>query len=200
VTVRYNTLISPEKEKTDPLLASVLPPSLVGRVQAGENNISFAVQSASISFIDIVEFTPWCGSLPAATVMATLNRMFKKFDECASRRATLTKMKCIGDCYMSAAGIFSEVNRPTFRAKEMVLFRLDGIAALTERNEDVNQALRIRVGVNTRGPLVGGVLGIGKPTFEIIRPAINLVQQMEHHRVPMAVHVSRAVCELIYGP
>jgi hypothetical protein len=62
-TVRYNTLIAEERGKSDALLASILPPSLVKRVQDGEKNISFAVQSASISFIDIVEFTPWCGSL-----------------------------------------------------------------------------------------------------------------------------------------
>jgi hypothetical protein len=40
---------------------------------------------------------------------------------------------------------------------------------------------------------------VGKPTFEILGPSINMVQQMEHHGVPMQVHVSRAVYELIYG-
>jgi class 3 adenylate cyclase len=55
------------------------------------------------------------------------------------------------------------------------------------------------VGVNTGGPIVVGVLGIGKPTFEILGPAINMAQQMEHHGVPMHVHVSRAVYELVYG-
>jgi class 3 adenylate cyclase len=59
--------------------------------------------------------------------------------------------------------------------------------------------LRIRVGVNSGGPIVAGVLGVGKPTFEILGPAINMAQQMEHHGVPMMVHVSRAVYELVYG-
>jgi class 3 adenylate cyclase len=198
-TVRYNTLIAAEQAKSDALLATILPPSLVKRVQAGEQNISFAVQSASISFIDIVEFTPWCGSLPAATVMSTLNLLFKKFDECVSERATMTKIKCIGDCYMSAGGIFSEMNQPGVHAKEMVSFGLAAIASIQELNREVNQTLRIRVGVNTGGPIVAGVLGVGKPTFEILGPAINMAQQMEHHGVPMQVHVSRAVYELVYG-
>jgi class 3 adenylate cyclase len=197
--VRYNTLIAAEQAKSDALLATILPPSLVARVQAGEKNISFAVQSASISFIDIVEFTPWCGSLPATTVMSTLNGLFKKFDELVGSRSTMTKIKCIGDCYMCAGGIFSEVNQPAVHAKEMVSFGLDAIEAIHELNEEVNQTLRIRVGVNTGGPIVAGVLGIGKPTFEILGPAINMAQQMEHHGVPMQVHVSRAVYELVYG-
>jgi class 3 adenylate cyclase len=198
-TVRYNTLISEERAKSDQLLESILPPSLVKRVQAGEKNISFAVQSASISFMDIVEFTPWCGSLPAATVMSTLNNLFKRFDECVGKRSTLTKIKCIGDCYVCAGGIFSEINQPAVHAKEMVSFGLDAIQAIEELDVELDQKLRIRVGVNTGGPIVAGVLGIGKPTFEILGPTINMAQQMEHHGVPMLVHVSRAVYELIYG-
>lgn len=38
-----------------------------------------------------------------------------------------------------------------------------------------------------------------RETFEILGPAINMAQQMEHHGVPMQVHISRSVYELIYG-
>jgi class 3 adenylate cyclase len=198
-TMRYNTLIAEERSKSDEMLASILPASLVKRVQDGEKNISFAVQTASISFIDIVEFTPWCGSLPAAVVMSTLNAMYKKFDECVANRATLTKIKCIGDCYVSAGGIFSEINQPAVHAKDMLSFGLDAIQSIEELNQEVGQQLRARVGMNTGGPIVAGVLGIGKPTFEILGPTINMAQQMEHHGVPMQVHISRAVYELVYG-
>jgi class 3 adenylate cyclase len=198
-TVRYNTLIAEERGKSDQMLASILPPSLVGRVQAGEKNISFAVQSASIAFLDIVEFTPWCGSLPAATVMSTLNELFKKFDECVGKRPILTKIKCIGDCYVCAGGIFSEINQPAVHAKEMVSFGLDAIQSIEDLDRELDQHLRMRAGVNTGGPIVAGVLGVGKPTFEILGPAINLAQQMEHHGVPMQVHCTRAVYELVYG-
>ena len=66
-------------------------------------------------------------------------------------------------------------------------------------NESLEQNLRIRVGVNAGGPIVAGVLGTDKPTFEIFGPAINMAQQMEHNGVPMQVHISRPVYELIYG-
>lgn len=197
--VNHNKLIAEERQKSDKLLGSILPPSLVVRVQAGEQNISFAVQSASVSFIDIVEFTPWCASNTAATVMATLNQLFKEFDARVAMRTTLTKIKCIGDCYMCAGGIFSEINQPAVHASEMIDFGLDAIQAIEELDEKTGQQLRIRVGVNTGGPIVAGVLGIGKPTFEILGPAINMAQQMEHHGVPMNVHISRPVYELTYG-
>ena len=198
-TVRYNTLIQEEKQKSDKLLGSILPASLVPRVQAGEKNISFAVQSATIVFMDIVSFTPWCGSLPAEKVMSTLNLLFMKNDNLVAKYPTMTKIKCIGDCYMAAGGVFAEVNQPAVHAKEVVNFGLDALDAISDLNKELNESLRIRVGVNTGGPIVAGVLGIGKPTFEILGPAINMAQQMEHHGVPSQVHVSRSVYELIYG-
>jgi transcriptional regulator with PAS, ATPase and Fis domain len=79
-TVMYQRLIEEEKSKSDKLLASILPANLLSRVQEGEKNISFSVQNVSVLFLDIVEFTPWCGSLPASTVMNTLNRIFVELD------------------------------------------------------------------------------------------------------------------------
>ncbi|OHT12145.1 Adenylate and Guanylate cyclase catalytic domain containing protein [Tritrichomonas foetus] len=197
--VMYNKLISDERAKSDQLLVSILPPKLVSRVQAEEKNISFAVQSVTITFIDIVSFTPWCGSLPAATVMKTLNMMFKEFDLLVSSHITMTKVKCIGDCYMAAGGIFAEINQPAQHARDVVEFGIGSIRAIEKLNKEINQNLQIRVGVNTGGPIVAGVLGTEKPTFEILGPTINMAQQMEHHGVPMFVHISRAVYELIYG-
>jgi len=198
-TATFNKLIADEKNKSDQLLASILPAKLVSRVQLGEKNISFAVQSATIVFIDIVSFTPWCGSLPANQVMSTLNLLFKEFDQLVANHPTMTKIKCIGDCYMAAGGIFSEVNQPSLHAKDCVEFGLEAIEAIGRINQKIGQNLMIRVGINTGGPIVAGVLGTEKPTFEIIGSAIVMAQQMEHHGVPMNVHISRSVYELIYG-
>ena len=197
--IRYNTLIQEERAKSDKLLSSILPADLVHRVQAGEKDISFSVQSASVMFVDIVEFTPWCASNTGAMVMSTLNALFKEFDSRLSKYSTLTKIKCIGDCYMAAGGIFSEVNQPTVHATEMVDFGLSVIEAVGVINKNLGLTLRVRAGVNTGGPVVAGVLGVGKPTFEILGPTINMAQQMEHHGVPMQVHISRPVYEYIYG-
>ncbi|KAK8897352.1 hypothetical protein M9Y10_015294 [Tritrichomonas musculus] len=195
----YNTLILEEKQNSDKLLSTILPPSLVGRVQEGEKNISFSVQSASILFSDIVNFTPWCGSLPAQTVMSTLNILFKRFDSILDTKPTMTKIKCIGDCYMAAGGIFAELNQPAVHAREVVSFGLQSTREIQQINEEINQNLKIRIGVNTGGPIVAGVLGIGKPTFEILGPAINRAQQMEQNGFPMKVHISISVYELICG-
>lgn len=196
---RYNRLIRDERAKSEALLSTILPPSLVRRVESGEKNISFAVQQATISFMDIVSFTPWCGANEATKVMMTLNLLFKKLDEAMGMYPSMTKIKCIGDCYMAASGIFCEISQPSENAKDVVSFGLDSIQCIKDLDRELGEELQIRVGVNSGGPIVAGVLGIGKPTFEILGPAINMAQQMEHHGIPMNVHISRSVYELIYG-
>jgi len=195
----FHKLIKDEKEKSDTMLAAILPPKLVTRVQQGEKNISFAVQSATIIFIDIVGFTPWCGSLPAHSVMSTLNTLFTEFDQILSNHSTMTKIKCIGDCYLAAGGLFADVNQPAVHAKDVVDFAFDAMDALEKVNQKINQKLKIRLGIHTGGPIVAGVLGTEKPTFEILGPTIVMAQQMEHHGIPMKIHISRSVYELIYG-
>jgi class 3 adenylate cyclase/PAS domain-containing protein len=196
--VASNKLLREEGVKSENLLLMILPPIIVKKLQSGEKNISFSVKSASILFLDIVSFTPWCGSHEAAYVMGTLNRMFLEFDRLIKQYDRLTKIKCIGDCYMCAGGLFDEVNQPQIHAQQMISFGLDMIHALQLLNIDLSETLRMRVGVNTGGPIVAGVLGIDKPTFDILGPAICLAAAMEHHGVPMCVHIPQHCYDLVY--
>ena len=131
--------------------------------------------------------------------MNTLNLIFKEFDALLAQHKTLSKIKCIGDCYMAAGGIFDDTSNPAQHAKDMVSFCSHSILKIAELDGTLNEQLRIRAGINTGGPIVAGVSGTEKPMFEILGPTINMAQQMEHHGVPMMVHISRPVYELIYG-
>jgi len=197
--VFYDQLICDERKKSDQLLETILPKRLVGRVIGGEKNISLTVKSSSIVFIDIVEFTPWCSSLPASQVMKTLNQIFREFDHIIQSKPTMTKIKCIGDCYMAAGGLLVDVNQPATHAKEAIEFGLEAIQVIHSINKEHNYNMAIRVGTHTGGPIVAGVIGTDKPTFEIFGPSIKIAQQMEHHGVPMKIQITRAVYELIYG-
>jgi len=197
--VIYNQLIQDEKQKSDKMLYSILPPVFVKSLQSGQNNSGFLVQNASVVFIDIVGFTPWCASLTANQVMSTLNIIFREFDSIILQYPSMIKVKCIGDCYMAAGGIFNDVNNSTTHAKEAVQFGLSAIEAIKRINMENKLDIKIRIGIHSGGPIVVGVIGTKKPTFEILGPIISMAQQMEHHGVPMNVHISRGVYELIFS-
>jgi class 3 adenylate cyclase/PAS domain-containing protein len=196
--VAADKLLREEGLKSEKLLLMILPPIIVKKLQGGEKNISFSVKSASILFLDIVSFTPWCGSHEAAYIMGTLNRMFLEYDRLIKQYDRLTKIKCIGDCYMCAGGLFDEFNQPQIHAEQMISFGLDMIHALQLLNIELSETLQMRVGVNTGGPIVAGVLGIDKPTFDILGPPICLAAAMEHHGMPMAVHIPQHCYDLVY--
>jgi class 3 adenylate cyclase/PAS domain-containing protein len=190
-------LLKEEGVKSENLLLMILPPIIVNKLQNGEQNISFSVNSASILFLDIVSFTPWCGAHEAAYIMGTLNRMFLEYDRLIKHHDRLTKIKCIGDCYMCAGGLFDEINQPRVHASQMITFGLEMIHALQLLNIELSETMRMRVGINTGGPIVAGVIGIEKPTFDILGPAICLAAAMEHHGVPMAVHIPQHCYDLV---
>jgi class 3 adenylate cyclase len=141
---RCSGLVAEEHMRSDELHKTTLPESLVPRVRAGEQNIFFSVSSASIIFSDIVCFTPWCAKLPAQAVMATLNDLFMRLDEKLARKPTMTKIKCIGDCYMATGGIFSLKN-----PEEAATFGTEATQAMRGPGADRDESLEIRVGVNT---------------------------------------------------
>ncbi|GMO19694.1 MAG: hypothetical protein Ta2E_10730 [Mycoplasmoidaceae bacterium] len=197
--IRYNNLIEAELERSNNLLTEILPPQLVDRVKSGEKNISFSVQSCSVVFLDIVEFTPWCGSTESSTIMTTLNHFYHKLDQHIKSTSTMIRVKLIGDCYMAAGGIFQEQNQPVVHAQEAVNFGLEAISIVKSLNQEKNMNLKIRVGIHTGGPIVAGVIGLGKPTFEILGPTILIAHEMEHQGDSMQVQISHDVYQLIYG-
>jgi class 3 adenylate cyclase len=131
--------------------------------------------------------------------MSTLNLIFRYLDGIISKLSTMERIKLIGDCYVAGGGIFSEPNVPTVHAKEAVTFGLKALEKIQRVNIEKNMNLRIRVGIHTGGPIIAVVIGLGKPTFEILVPAVVMAQQMGHSGVPMCVQMSRSVYELING-
>jgi PAS domain S-box-containing protein len=196
--IAASTLLREEGIKSEKLLLMILPPVIVTKLRSGIKNLSFAVKSASILFLDIVSFTPWCGAHEASYVMSILNRMFLEYDRLIKRHDRLMKIKCIGDCYMCAGGIFDELDQPHIHAGQMVSFGLDMIHALQLLNIELTETLRIRVGVNTGGPIVAGVIGTETPTFDILGPPIALAAAMESRGTPMCVHIPQHCYNLIY--
>jgi class 3 adenylate cyclase len=125
--------------------------------------------------------------------------MFLEFDRIIKTYDRMTKVKCIGDCYMCAGGLFDKRHQPAIHALQTVSFGLDIIRALQLLNIEIGENLRIRVGVNTGGPIVAGVLGIDKPVFDILGPAICFAAMMEQRGVPMNVHIPQHCFDLISG-
>ncbi|EAY14793.1 Adenylate and Guanylate cyclase catalytic domain containing protein [Trichomonas vaginalis G3] len=186
------------KAKSEKLLYQILPKDIVIRLNRGETDISFTIKSATIFFVDIVKFSAYTALLTPTDIMANLSLVFATYDQIVSQYDLITKIKLIGDDYMAAAGLFmKEDDDPKKHAEQAVRCCIQISKALDEINAKLNASLEVRIGCNSGGPLIGGVLGTDKPTFDIIGDPINVAARLQSTDVPGNVQISGETKELI---
>ena len=186
------------KAKSEKLLYQILPKDVVRRLNSGEKDITYTIPHATVIFIDIVKFSEYSSNLTPQEIMRNLSLVFARFDETIAKYPSMIKIKLIGDVYMAAGGLFGKPeDPPNYHAEETVKFGLECITQMEEINVKLNSSLEVRVGVNTGGPLLGGILGTDKPVFDIIGDTINVASRLQSTDIPCHVQISKATQELL---
>ncbi|KAK8871827.1 hypothetical protein M9Y10_007570 [Tritrichomonas musculus] len=186
------------KAQSENLLFQILPRHIVAKLNSGEKDVSFTVQSASIIFTDVVKFSEYASGLSPQEIMGSLSIMFAAFDSSAKKYDLITKIKLIGDIYMAAGGLFSDDEVPAKSHAEQVLnFGVDCLNELEDVNIKLNANLQLRVGINTSGPILAGVLGTDKPVFDIIGDPINIAARLQTTDIPGKIQIAKSTYELI---
>lgn len=180
-------LLQAEQARSERLLHNILPEPIAARLGAGEGVIADGAADVTVLFADIVGFTPISERLAPARVVALLNQVFSAFDDLADRWE-LEKIKTIGDAYMVVGGL--PVPRPdhTEAVAAMALAMLETISSLT----NVPEQLNLRIGID-RGPVVAGVIGKRKFSYDLWGDTVNTASRMESHGEPGRIHVTEHV-------
>jgi class 3 adenylate cyclase len=179
------------KAESDVLLLNVLPRSIADRLKHGERVIADHYEAVTVLFADIVDFTPFAAHETPARVVAVLNEIFSRFDTLAELHG-LEKIKTIGDAYMVVAGIPEP--RPDHAAVvlEMALAMQAGVEGL---EQSPGRPIRIRIGIAT-GPVVAGVIGHRKFSYDLWGDAVNLASRMESTGVAGMIQVAGSTWQL----
>lgn len=127
--------------------------------------------AASILFADAVEFTPKAAKWAPLELVDLLNDVFQCFDGLVEK-CDVEKIKTIGDCYVVASGVPRARPDP---ATALVDLALDMQAAVNERKFG-GRELSFRIGINS-GPVVAGVIGRKKFTYDLWGEAVNLASR-----------------------
>ncbi|EAY20872.1 Adenylate and Guanylate cyclase catalytic domain containing protein [Trichomonas vaginalis G3] len=197
--MRQKEAVEVAKKKSDDLLLKILPPDIIRRINKGEKDITMVVPSASVIFIDICQFSTYMATLSAQQCMSNLNAVFTAYDKILADLPLITKIKLIGDDYMAAAGLFSPDEPPKSHAIQTITFGLRVLDAIEELNEQLNASLMVRIGVNSGGPIIAGVLGTDKPLFDIIGDTINVAARLQSTDIPGNVQISKGTYEIVAG-
>ncbi len=181
-----------EQERSEALIKNVLPSSIAERLKVATGSIADHVESASILFADVVDFTPLAQRLSPAEVVGTLDQLFSHFDTLVERHG-LEKIKTIGDCYMAAAGVPDPCADHASRAAFLALDIQAAVATSAIAGRD---GLELRIGINS-GPVTAGVIGTTRFLYDLWGDAVNTASRMESNGTPGEIQITRATYELL---
>jgi class 3 adenylate cyclase len=180
------------KARSHALLLNVLPEAIVERLQGGEQVIADHYSEVTVLFSDVVDFTPWSERVEPQQVVAVLDNLFSAFDALAERYE-LEKIKTIGDAYMVVAGV---PKARTDHAEVMLEMAIAMHRATDEQPPLDGHRLQVRTGIAT-GPVVAGVIGRQKFSYDLWGDTVNTASRMESSGVPGCIQVTEATWQRV---
>jgi class 3 adenylate cyclase len=181
-------LLAKERARSEALLMNLLPAPIAARLKDGPKIIADGLDSVTVLFGDLKGFTGLAKELTPEELVERLDRVFTAFDGLAQRHG-LEKIKTMGDAYMAVAGA------PFARADHALIAARMALAMIATLGE-LEPTLALRIGLAT-GPVVAGVIGRTKQSYDLWGETVNLASRMESHGVPGRIQVSRATHDLL---
>jgi class 3 adenylate cyclase len=188
--VRTRRALRLEQEKSERLLLNVLPASIAARLKQTEGVIADGFPDVTVLFADIVDFTRRSERIAPEQVVQALNDLFSVFDQHARQRG-LEKIKTVGDAYMVAGGLPDPRPDHAHAVAEMAMAMRDEVA---RRTDPGGQPLAVRIGIDT-GPVVAGVIGTSKFSYDLWGDTVNTASRMESQGVAGCIQVTARTYE-----
>ncbi len=183
-----------EKARSDALLLNVLPESIAERLKSGEETIADRHDEVTIVFADIVGFTPMAGGRTAEEIVDLLDGLVAEFDRLVDTHQ-LEKIRTAGDGYMAIAGAPEPSSEHVARAADLALDMLE----TAHRYDDTDgEGVELRIGIDC-GPVIAGVIGLKKFTYDVWGDPVNTASRMESHGIPGKIQVTQRVHDRLRG-
>jgi class 3 adenylate cyclase len=183
--VRGRRALAVEQDRSERLLLNVLPSPIAARLKQGEAVIADRFPEVTVLFVDLVDFTQSSDRSTPERVVQVLDDLFTAFDRLAERHG-LEKIKTIGDAYMAVGGLPAPRPDHAQAVAEMAL----AVREETARHRDPSgQPLALRIGIDT-GPVVAGVIGTTKFSYDLWGDTVNTASRMESQGVVGCIQVT----------
>jgi class 3 adenylate cyclase len=185
-----------EKEKTEALLANVLPKNTASEIMEKGKATKIKYNFVTVLFSDIQGFTKIAEEMNPEMLIDELDKFFFYFDSVVEKFG-IEKIKTIGDAYMCAGGI-PEKNRTN--PVEVILAALEMKAYMKNLKETSEfEGMKfwdIRIGIHT-GTVVAGVVGQKKLSYDIWGDTVNTASRMESSGEAGKINISGTTYEFV---
>lgn len=179
------------QRQTDDLLRNILPDEVAQRLKTSTERIADEYESASILFADVAGFTPMSADMQPVELVTLLDEVFSDFDVMVEER-DLEKIKTIGDAYMVASGVPVPRDDHAHAICDLALAMQEHVGT----RQFQGHRLTFRIGINS-GPVVAGIIGRRKFSYDLWGDAVNTASRMESFGVPGRIQLTRNTCDLV---
>jgi len=189
-------LLKEEKSRSESLLLNILPEEIAAELKQFGRSYARNHEEVTILYADIKGFTAIAETLSAQELVTQLDECFRAFDKLVDKHG-LEKIRTIGDAYVCACGLPKPVPDNAVRtvraALDMITF-IKGFA-MTRQIQDL-PAFEFRVGIHT-GPVITGVVGLKKFTYDIWGDSVTMAARMEQHGEAGKINISGSTYQLV---
>jgi adenylate cyclase len=194
--IRQKKRINKEKNISDDLLRNILPAETAEELKRTGTAKAKNYSSVTVLFTDFKNFSEVSSHMTAQQLVEEINYCYSEFDKIITKY-NLEKIKTIGDSYMCAGGLpvesYTHPSDVIYAAFDMVRFMQK---ERTERERTGRVFLEMRIGINT-GPVVAGIVGIKKFTYDIWGDTVNIASRMESAGIEGKINISESTYEII---
>ncbi len=190
---RAQRAMESEYQRSEALLANILPASIAERLKDPAHNIiADKYDDASILFADIAGYTKRASDTTPTDLVRFLDILYTDLDALVDRHG-LEKIKTSGDSYMVVSGVPQE--RPD-HLEALASLALDMTDTVTGLKDPQGREVPLRIGIAT-GPVVAGVVGARKFFYDVWGDAVNIASRMETTDVEGKIQVPHDVYQLL---
>lgn len=181
-----------EQARSDKLLLNILPAPIAARLKANDMRIADHYDNVTVLFADLINFTQISKEMQPTQLVELLSQIFLRFDQLAEK-FQVEKIKTIGDAYMAVSGAPIDCADHAVRIAAMAL---EMQSALKELSTQAGLELGMRIGIHT-GPVVAGVIGISKFSYDLWGDTVNMASRMEETCPANSVQITQNVQALL---
>jgi class 3 adenylate cyclase len=186
----YLAEIETERAKSERLLLNILPQPIAERLKQKEDTIVDSFPEVTVLFADLVGSTTLIAQIPPEEMIVLLDEIFVIFDQLAEAHG-IEKIKTIGDACMVVGGL----NLPRADHAEAVAnMALDLKQEINQLAQGTGLPINVRIGIHT-GPVIGGVIGRKKFSYDLWGDTVNTASRMESHSEVGKIQVSQEAYE-----
>ena len=191
----YKTLFFKD-QKINSLLKNIFPENVLNALNKKGKFSPTRIENGIVLFTDFVHFSQKAKRIKPMKLLKKLEFYFNQFDEIIERY-NLEKIKTIGDSYMVIGGVTEQNNSPAIRACLAALEMRDLMINEKNQSEALNSEYwEIRIGIHS-GPLVAGIIGTKKISFDVWGDTVNIASSAEHNSESNQITITSSIREQI---